>query len=143
MPRVSKKILRREIEEEIRYNFASLVSTLSSSKDIEKFFEDFLTKEENKMLTKRLMLHIMLENGHRQSDIGSFLGMSRETIRVHKNLSERGGSVYKNIIGKIARREKTKQFFKTLEKKLKPVELVFKSRNDMRARAKLASGDWE
>lgn len=143
MPRASRRTVRKEIDLELKDNFASLISSLSASKEIEQFFQDFLTKEEGTMLTKRLMLHLMLENGYRTSDIQAFLSISKETVRVHRNTWSRGGITYKKVISKIARREKTRQFFKKIERMLKPIDLAMKSRNDMKARAKFASGNWD
>lgn len=142
MPRASRRTIRKEVDLELKDNFAFLISSLSSKKDIEQFFQDFLTHEENTMLAKRLMLHLMLENGYKTSEIQAFLSISKETIRVHKNIWERGGLTYKKVISKIARQEKTKQFFKKLENLFKPIDLAIRSRNDMKARAKLGSGDW-
>lgn len=143
MPRASRRTVRKEIDLELKENFASLISSLSSQKEIEQFFQDFFTKEENTMLTKRLMMHLMIENGHRTSDIQAFLSVSKETVRVHKNVWGKGGETYRKVISKIAKREKTKQFFKKIEKMLKPIDLAMKSRNDMKARVKFASGDWD
>lgn len=142
MPRVSKKRIKEEIKEELKGHFAFLISSLNNSKEIEQFFQDFLTSEEKTMLTKRLMLHLMLENKYESYKIESVIGVSYETIRIHKNIWSKGGENYKRIINKIANRERTKRFFEKLEKFLKPISLVLKAKTDMRARAKLASGDW-
>lgn len=143
MPRASKRTIKRDVDLELRENFSALISSLSYKNDIAKFFQDFLTPEENTMLTKRLMLHIMLENGYKTSDIKSFLNISKETVRVHKNIWSRGSSVYKKIIGKLAKKERTRLFLERLEKVFKPLELALKSKTDMKARAKFASGDWD
>lgn len=143
MPRASRRTVRKEVDLELKENFASLISSLSSKNDIEQFFQDFLTREENTMLTKRLMMHLMIENGHRTSDIQAFLSVSKETVRIHKNVWGKGVDTYKKVISKIAKREKTRQFFKKLEKMFRPIELEMKSRNDIKARAKFASGDWD
>lgn len=142
MPRASKKGIRKNIETELKDHFSYLISSLNSSKEIENFFQDFLTKEEKVMLAKRLMLHLMIENNYTESKIKAVLGISRETVRTHKNIWERGGETYKKIIGKIAKREKTKEFWEKVGKILEPFELALSSRNDMKARAKLLSGDW-
>lgn len=141
MPRASRNPIKRAISQDLNDNFAFLISSLHNSKEIQQFFEDFLTREEKIMLTKRLMLHLMLENQYTITEIGSVLGISRETIRVHRNIWGRGGIIYKNIIRKIADREKTKEFWQKVERILKPLELVMSSRSDMKARAKLLSGE--
>ena len=137
MPRASRKRIGRNMQDELRDNFAYLISALHRSKDIENFLEDFLTQEEKTMLAKRLMLHLMLENGYKPSEIEAVLGMSRETIRVHKKIWSRGGETYRSMIRKIAKRGKTKEFWQKVEKILKPLEYALQAKNNMKARAKL------
>ncbi len=143
MPRTSRKKLNKELEEKLKEYFSFLISSLNSREEIEGFFEDFLTTEERRMLSKRLMLHLMLENNYRLVDISCALGISNETIRTHKNLWQRGGIIYKRIIQKLGKREITKKLWKKIEKILKPVDLFLQSKRDMKARAKFISGDWE
>src|SRR3989304_3224157 len=106
MPRASRKPVRKNVDDEIRENFSSLISSLSSSSDIQKFFIDFLTREEQIMLSKRLMLHLMLERGYKNNQIQGVLGISKDTVRTHRAIWERGGTVYKEILRKIANRAK-------------------------------------
>lgn len=141
MPRVSRSQLKIEVRKELKENFADLVSSLSKKSDIEDFFSSFLTKEEDLMLTKRLMMHLMLENGYKDSQIHSVLGVSRETIRVHRELWERGGPVYKELLSKLAKKEKTREFLKNLARKLRPLDDFLGAKNDMKARARFISGE--
>lgn len=143
MPRASKRKLNKEINLELTENFSYLISSLQNQKEIEQFFKDFLTKEENLMLAKRLMLHLLLDNKYKSLEIQSILGMSKETIRVHKTNWEKGGETYKKIINKIANRRKVKFFLQAIEKKLRPLELALQSKTNMKARAKFLSGDYD
>ena len=88
------------------------------------------------------MLHLFLENGYKTVEIVSILGLSRETVRVHKRMWEHGGPTYKKIINIMARKENTKLFISKLEKLLMPLNLALRAKNDMKARAKLLGGDW-
>ncbi|HVF69900.1 MAG TPA: Trp family transcriptional regulator [Xanthomonadales bacterium] len=143
MPRASKRILNKNIYEELEDHFSFLISSLHSSQDIERFFSDFLTSEEKSMLTKRLMLHLMLENGYTVSHIKAVLNMSRETIRVHQHVWGKGGNTYKVMLQKIAHREKTKEFWKKVEQILRPFDLALQSKTNMKARAKIAGKDYQ
>lgn len=140
MPRVSRRQVNATVHGELEENFAFLISSLYKSTEIKQFFQDFLTDEEKMMLTKRLMLHLMLEQGYGQSQIKTVLNMSRETIRVHKRIWEKGSTTYKLMIKKIAKREKIKQFWKTVEKILQPINLALQAKTNMQARAKLMTG---
>jgi uncharacterized protein YerC len=142
MPRVSKWPVEENIQGELSDNFVYLVSSLHSSKDIEQFLNAFLTEEEKMMMAKRLMLHLMLENKYDASQIAAILNVSRETIRNHKIVWLTGGKTYKSIIAKLAKREKTKQLWRKVERILKPLDLMLHSRSNMKARAKLLSGDY-
>lgn len=95
------------------------------------------------MLSKRIMLHLMLERGYKSSQIQAFLGVNKDTVRIHTTIWQRGGSVYKNVLKVIAKKAEAREFWERLEKFFAPVELFVKSRNDMRARAKFASGEWD
>lgn len=143
MPRASRKEVNRSLQIEMQDNFALLISSLSSSRDIQQFFQTFLTDEEKTMLTKRLMLHLMLENYYDPAEISTVLGFSRETVYKHKIIWITGGDVYKTVIKKIAGKTKTKDFWKKVEKFLRPLELALISKSNMRARAKFMSGDYE
>lgn len=137
MPRASRKPIRKEIQEELRDNFAYLISSLYISSEIELFFESFLTAEEKIMLTKRLMIHLMLKNSYEVGEICAVLGVSRETVRTHKGVWLIGNNKYKKIIEKIANRRKTKEFWKKVEKSLKPLEYFLTAKTNMKSRAKL------
>lgn len=143
MPRVSKRPLNKEINIELKGNFSSLISSLQNPREIEKFLNDFLTKEENLMLAKRLMLHLLLDNKYKSLEIQSILGVSKETVRVHKSSWEKSGETYRKIINKIANRRKVKLFLQAIEKKLRPLELVLQAKTNMKARAKFLSGDYD
>ncbi len=137
MPRASKRQVKSELLEEMRDNFAFLISSLSTSSDIQNFFTVFLTEEEKIMLTKRLMLHLMLKSGYEISEMCALIGVSRETIRTHKNVWTTSDVKYKNLIAKIAERRKTKEFWKKVEKSLKPLEYALSAKTNMKSRAKL------
>ena len=143
MPRASRKPVRKNVDDEIRENFSSLISSLSSSSDIQKFFIDFLTREEQIMLSKRLMLHLMLERGYKNNQIQGVLGISKDTVRTHRAIWERGGTVYKEILRKIAKKAQNREFWEKLEKVFRPLDLALKAKTDMKARAKFATGDWD
>lgn len=128
--------------QDVESNFAFLISSLRSSSDISLFFEDFLSDEEKTMLTKRLMLHMMLENGYQMSEIKSVLLMSFDTIRIHNHVWKKGGKTYRTILQKIAKREKAKEFWEKVEKVLKPFELAMTAKTNMGSRAKLLNRDY-
>lgn len=119
MPRVSKKNIDKDIQDDLGNHFLFLISELQSTKDIKMFLNDFLSDEEKGMLTKRLALHMMLEMGYKMRDIAIVLGVSRETIRMHTHVWSKGGPEYKAVIRRIVKSEKTKKFWEKVENFLK------------------------
>lgn len=142
MGRVSKSKLHEQQLREITDHFSYLISSLHASSEIENFFSDFLTKEEKVMLAKRLVLFMMIKRGYSPSAIQSALHMSYETVRNYTNQLSYKNQQFQKTIERLMKREKTKEFWKRVEKLLKPLDLAMKARTDMKARAKLASGDW-
>lgn len=142
MARISKSSLDRKTLDDLKRHFSFLISSLSKPEDIEEFFEEFLTKEEKLMLTKRLILFMMIKKGFPPSTIKSLIRVSYETVRTYQNLFEHKSSRFNQIIERLLKRDETNKFFKKIEKILKPIDLALKSRSDMKARAKFASGDW-
>ena len=143
MPRASRIPVNENLRLELQDNFAFLISSLSSSRDIQQFFETFLTNEEKTMLTKRLMLHLLLENKYSPPEISLLIGLTRGTVHIHRRLWLTGGARYRTIIAEIAKRKKTKLFWKKVESTLRPVGYFLRAKSNMKARSKLLSGDYD
>jgi len=142
MPRVSKSLLKNKQVKEISSHLLYLISSLNNENEINSFLESFLTKEENLMLSKRLVLFMMLKKEYPSSAIKNVLHLSHETIRIHQNQLNSKNKIFEKMLKKLLQRQKTRELFEKINKFLKPINLAIKSKNDMRARAKFASGDW-
>ena len=142
MPRASRHTLPKETLKEIQDHFFELISSLTNELQISEFLQDFLTKEEKLMLSKRLMLYMMLKRNLHHATIQQTLQISYETVRTHAQQFADKNNVFQAILEKLSAKEKTKELWSKMEKALKPLELMMQARNDMKARAKLASGDW-
>lgn len=142
MPRVSKARLYEQRLGEIEQHFSQLVSSLTTHSAIEGFFSDFLTREEKIMLTKRLVLYMMVKRGYSPSSIQAALHVSYETVRTYNNLLASKNAIFHKIIDDLIEKEKSKEFWRKVDKALRPIELALQAKTNMKARAKLASGDW-
>ena len=142
MTRISKFHLNQNQLQEIKEHFAFLISSLSNSNEIKNFLDEFLTKEEKIMLTKRLGLFMMLKRNFHSEAIKSALHVSYETVRTYQNQLQYKNSSFHQTIERLLKRENVINFFKKVEKILKPIDLAISAKRDMRARAKFASGDW-
>lgn len=140
MPRASKFIFREEKFRELQEHFSHLISSLNDLSETESFFDEFLTREEKIMLTKRLVIFMMIKRNYPAGVIKDILHISHETVRYYQNQLPSKSERFQKLIDRLIGREKTKEFFQRLEKLLKPLDLAMKARNDMRARARIASG---
>lgn len=143
MPRISRSKLDKTNLQEITDHFSYLISSLTQAKDIEKFFVDFLTKEEKIMLAKRLVLFMMIKKGYESVVIQQALQMSYETVRTYSNQLSGKNNVFLSVVDKMLSRQKTKEFWRKLDRVLKPIELALNSKRNMKARAKFISGDFD
>jgi uncharacterized protein YerC len=129
MPRASHRPVNKNLDQDLKENFSSLIATLNTPSEIRQFFNDFLTSEEQTMLTKRLMLHLMIERGYRSSQIQKVLGITKETIRVHRRLEAKGNVLYKRVLRKIDKKAEQKMLWKKLEKTLRPAGFLLTKRS--------------
>ena len=142
MPRTSKFKLDKNKLNEINSHLTHMVSSLTNKAETESFLENFFTKEEKVMLAKRLVLFMMLKKKYSPSIIKDALHLSYETVRIYQNQFESKNDIFQKTIEKLIKRQESQELFKKINKILKPIDLAIRSRNDMRARAKFASGDW-
>jgi uncharacterized protein YerC len=142
MPRVSRNKLNQTELQEIGKHFSYLISSLKDNNEIENFFSEFLTKEEETMLFKRLVLCMMLKKNYSAVEIKSALRISYETVRSYQHQLDYKTHLFHKTIERLLSHEKTVVFFEKIEKILKAVELVGKAKTNIKARAKIASGDW-
>lgn len=142
MPRTSKFRLDQRQLDEINSHLLFLISSLQNSAEAERFFGDFLTKEEKIMLSKRLVLFMMIKKGYGPSVIQSTLHVSYETVRTYQNQLYSKDKFFHITLDKLIKRQRTLNLFAKIDKLLKPIGLALESKSNMQARAKLASGDW-
>lgn len=136
MPRASKRKLSQEIALEIDNEFVNLISTLNTTHETSEFLINFLTDEEKMMLSKRLMLHLMLEKHYSTSNIERILLMSRDTVGKHKKSWITGGLTYRQVLQKLIKKKNTKEALKKVESKLDYLKLKLKSSRRMKVEAK-------
>lgn len=141
MPRISKYKLGKEELQSIQNHFAYLISSLTDSQEVENFLDGFFTPEEKIMLSKRLVLQMMLKRGYPTSAIISALHISYESVRSYSNLLTYKNGLFQKTLDRLIKREKAQEFWKKIDKLLKPVDLFLKAKTDMKARSKFMSGE--
>ena len=141
MGRVSKKTIDRKLLDQIESQFFSLIQRLKSREEID-FMNEFLTSEEKIMLGKRLVLYMMLYKGMTNKQIHDSLGMSFETIHWYKQTYEGKSDLFRKKIEELLKNERNDELWNEIERVLEPIGLALKSKSNMKARAKLLSGDF-
>lgn len=117
MPQVSKRVLRKEVEEQIAETLLEAVSQLRSKSDVSAFLKDLLSPVEKIMVSKRLAIAVLLLKGWDYDGIKDFLKVSNATVsKVSLVLKENVG--YKIAVDKVAQTEAGREFWKDTVKML-------------------------
>ncbi len=139
MPRASKRKLDQKKLKNISSQLTYLISNLSRDSEIEDFLDNFLTREEKIMLSKRLVLFMILKKGYLPSTIKSLLNISYETIRIYQNQLSGKSQIFHEILEKLLKSQRNRDIFKNIEEILKPLDLALKSKTNMKARSAFLS----
>lgn len=142
MGRVSKRVIGNQLKKEIEENLSFFISSLVNKDEVEVFLNEFLTKEEKIMLGKRLILYMFLQKGFTNRQIANLLLVSYETVRWYREVFQNKSNIFTKTMERLMKRESKKEFWRKVEKILEPFALVLEAQTDMKARAKLASGDF-
>ena len=111
MPQVSKRILRKEVEEKVAETFLEAISQVRDKGEVQLFINDLLTPVERVMIAKRLAIATLLLKGWDYRSIEDFLKVSGDTIaRVSLVLKTNNG--YKKIVDRLAETEAVKEFWR-------------------------------
>lgn len=80
MARISKYPISNNVYEKIVNIFLEAFTKLRSKKEVQNFFNEFLTPTEQIMLAKRLAISLFLAKGYNYREISSILKVSLSTI---------------------------------------------------------------
>lgn len=114
MPQVSKYPLSKNTEKRLYQLFWETISNLKDSVKAEVFFNDLLSPTEKIMLSKRLAIAVMLIKDYDYSVIRSTLRVSPGTINSVSIWLKYSGTGYREVIDKLLRKEKFKNFMSSL-----------------------------
>lgn len=115
MSQISKRFLKKDIENRIMDIFTTSVSNVQLSTDVYNFIHDLLSATEQIMLSKRLAIAFMLYKGYDQRTISDTLKVSSTTVnRVNAKLQNYGQG-YRKVINDIVGKEKREQFWQKID----------------------------
>lgn len=114
MTQVSRRVLHKQVEEQIFETLWEAISQVRDKKDVQIFLNDLLTPTEKVMLAKRLAIAVLLLKQRNYQTIKDFLKVSGETIsKISLILKMNKG--FKLAINKVVRTEAGRQFWQEIE----------------------------
>lgn len=114
MVQVSRRFLKKDINDRIYSLFISSIVFCNSSDSALAFINDLFTPTERVMLAKRFSIAFMLSDGYDYLTISEMLKVSTSTIgSVALGLKNQGKGT-RNIIGKIKKNETTKKIWEEI-----------------------------
>lgn len=139
MPRVSRYRLSQKELLKLNFLFYNLITSLRSNSETMNFLEDFLTKEEKLMLSKRLMIFLLLRMGLEAKDICEIVHVSYETVRSHRMNYDTKNNIFHKKVEYLIKKEEFKEFADKLAKFFSPINLMLEAKTNIKSRAKLLS----
>lgn len=115
MAQVSKRTMRKEVQERMFEVFVKSISNLRKEKDARYFVADLLTPTEKIMIAKRLAIAVLLAKSYDYRTISDVLKVSTGTIQAVNKQIIIDGRGYKKVVSKILRDEELSKFFLSLE----------------------------
>jgi len=110
MTQISKYPVSNQVYERILEIFYKSLVEIKSKDEGKKFIKDFLTPTEQVMLAKRLAIAFLLEKDYDFRTIGKILRVSLTTIARVNLLRKYGGQGYSQMIKKLLKEERVKDF---------------------------------
>ena len=115
MTKVSKYLLKDEVEKRMFEVFYRTIADLNNPLQVEDFFKELLTPSEQIMLAKRLAISILLIKKYTYEDIVDILKVSPVTIGIIARWLVNEGKAFQKAIGRILKQEKQEEFWDNLE----------------------------
>lgn len=106
MSQVSKRIINKKTQEKIFDLFILSLVMSENKQDAALLVQDLFTPTEKLMLSKRFSIAYMLHKNYDYRSISEVLKVSLGTVGIISNWFKEKGNGFRNIIGKIEKREK-------------------------------------
>ena len=115
MAQVSKYPIAQDVYKRIFEILFGTIVDMRTSKEVESFFNDFLSPTEKIMLAKRLSIAVLLGKGYTYQDIKKILRVSQTTVASVNIALKFVGQGYKKVVAKIIAGEKRDEFWQKLD----------------------------
>lgn len=115
MPKVSRRILDKELENIIFEVFLKTIVDIKTTADAKNFIEDILSPTERIMLIKRLAIAVLLTKGKTYGYIDHTLKVSRATIMTVSLWLKHGKGGYRKVIDSILKTQNKERLMDNIE----------------------------
>lgn len=126
MGQVSKRLIKKAIENRLYKVFWHSFTGIKTAERARTFFNSFISDVEHIMLAKRLGIALMLAKGYTYQEIEDTLKVSSNTILSVSQRYKYGGKGLDPAIEAIFKKEKTEEFMDGIEELIGGVENVLK-----------------
>ncbi|MBI5621018.1 hypothetical protein HY949_04510 [Candidatus Gottesmanbacteria bacterium] len=127
MTQVSKRLLRKDIENRIYEVLLESIASVKSKGAVDKLLDDLLSPTEKMMLAKRVAIALLLEKKQTHRTIATYLRVGLETVSKVSRVMQKGTGGYGSVVSGILRNEKLISF---LEKMDDAIAELFKPHRD-------------
>lgn len=114
MPHVSFRKLPKKVEEELITNLKVVFRKINKQEDMSAFFLSLLSSTEQLMLSKRLAIIVLLQEGVEESKISDALNVTRITVEKMRLFMETKGEGFSVALKKLEEEKRLKEFKATL-----------------------------
>lgn len=115
MPQISRRKLRKDVEDRVAETLLEALSQVRDKKEASLFISDLLTPTERIMVSKRLAIAVLLLKGLSYESVKEILKVSSDTVgRVSLILKLNNG--YRTVVDKLARTEGGREFWRDVAK---------------------------
>ena len=116
MTKVSKYLIKSEVQERMFEVFWKTIADLKTNVEVKGFFQELLTPTEQIMLAKRLAISILLAKKYTYEEIVDVLKVSPVTIGTISLWLKKEGKAFQKSINRILVQQKQEEFWDNLEK---------------------------
>lgn len=115
MTQVSKRLLRKEIEDRIYEVLMESIASVKSKHSVEQLLDDLLSPTEKLMLGKRMSVALLLMKKYNQREVADTLKVGLETVSRVSRAMQKGTGGYGALAAAIIRNEKLKEFLEKVD----------------------------
>ena len=121
MPQISKRPLKKELENRLYETLWAALAKLDKKESVSEFLEDILTFTERVMIAKRLAIALLLNRGWDQEAISRYLKVSTSTVQHVKTVFRFGGRGLQKVLDQLEQDKAWQEMWLDLKQTLEEI----------------------